>query len=613
MASEDDTQLPRSIGTAQTVAADGISDGVVDLPRPNPVQFGQRYEPGELLGKGGMGEVRELADQRIGRRVAMKVIRSGQGTQGSERFLREARVQGQLEHPSIVPVYDLGLDPQGAPYFTMKSLRGSNLAVIIKSLARGEEEATERYGRARLLGIFVDVCQAIAFAHQKGVVHRDIKPANVMVGDFGEVYVLDWGVAKLGGEADESTAVDPEALVRDTDQTPQTEAGAILGTPGYMAPEQFSGQRVDSRADVYALGVLLFELLFLERMHRGNTATALMVSTLEGIDWQQRIDACDIDPPPELVAVCRKATAKEAGDRHAGARELLAQIERFLEGDRDIALRKQLADNHVERATELLESDRAAALQELGRALALRPEHQKAGALLRHVFLDVPSEPPPEVREELSRADAEASRKHARQAGFTYISWLVFAILPIWMGLRDTGVLAAIVALVVVESVLAFSYARAERPNHNVLLASAVLNMVLLGIMTRFFGPFVLTPVLAAAATLSFVLHPIERGRLLIVFSGACAILVPWGLEQLGVLAPSYAFTGDQVRILGNATDFAPLPTELMLLTTSVGAVVISGFVVSKIRGVLRETQKKLQMQTWQLRQLVPAETANVE
>src|SRR5262245_3206725 len=179
------------------------------------------------------------------------------------RFLREARIQARLEHPAIVPVYELGSDPAGQPFFAMKRLAGVTLAEIVRR--------PDPPPRQRLLRVFADVCAAVAFAHSRGVVHRDLKPANVMLGDFGEVYVLDWGVARVlderepegGGGAAIGAATDEidtlDGLTRD---------GVVLGTPGYMAPEQVRGELGLGRpADVYALGAILFELLAGEPAH----------------------------------------------------------------------------------------------------------------------------------------------------------------------------------------------------------------------------------------------------------------------------------------------------------------------------------------------------------
>jgi serine/threonine-protein kinase len=283
-------------------AVDEVDASSVDL---RDARFDERYEPRTMLGEGGMGEVMLCRDRQIGRDVALKRIR-GEGTSAAlvERFVREARVQGQLEHPSVVPVHDLGVAPDGRTFFTMKRVRGEALDAILRRLADGDAEALQRYGRRRLLDALRTVCLAIDFAHARGVLHRDLKPANVMLGEFGEVHVLDWGLAKVR-TAPESARDEAAAI----DAAPgATQHGALMGTPGYMAPEQARGEidALDARTDVYALGVILFELLYLEPLHVGTT-TARLTSTLTAPVFDARRRRADV--PPELEAICRRACA----------------------------------------------------------------------------------------------------------------------------------------------------------------------------------------------------------------------------------------------------------------------------------------------------------------
>ena len=238
------------------------------------------YTLGRTLGVGGMGEVVLAHDGRIGREIAVKRLRTAAPSAAAlERFLREARIQARLEHPAIVPVYELGHDRAGQPYFTMKRLAGVTLA---------DQLAAPRPPPLRpLLRAFVDVCLAIDFAHARGVVHRDLKPANIMLGDFGEVYVLDWGVARVAaapgddGAGDERDGIAPAGDI--TTLEGMTQAGAVLGTPGYMPPEQLQGAAaVTAAADVYALGAILFELLAGEPLlARGPEVVR---QTLAGVD-----------------------------------------------------------------------------------------------------------------------------------------------------------------------------------------------------------------------------------------------------------------------------------------------------------------------------------------
>ncbi|MCZ7681650.1 MAG: serine/threonine protein kinase [Sandaracinaceae bacterium] len=182
---------------ARTVASADSAPSHVDAGPVSLSELGRgaRYVRGAVIGAGGMGEVRLDRDRRIGREVAVKRLHAALGGREDTqaRFLREARVQGQLEHPAIVPVYDLGAGEDGELYFTMKRVRGRTLADILADLAHGDAEAKKRFGRRRLLSAFSQVCLAIDYAHARGVMHRDLKPGNVMLGDWGEVYVLDWG------------------------------------------------------------------------------------------------------------------------------------------------------------------------------------------------------------------------------------------------------------------------------------------------------------------------------------------------------------------------------------------------------------------------------------
>ena len=300
-----------------------------------------RYEVRATLGEGGMGEVLLCRDRRIGRDVAMKIALRSRADQPDlkARFLREARVQGQLEHPAIVPVYDMATDANGRPFFTMKRVRGLTLETVLGHLGAGESVLASEYTLHKLLAAFGRVCLAIDFAHSRGVVHRDLKPANVMLGDFGEVYVLDWGVAKVDGTDDLDDHGESDAATLDeSGERPcapnETEHGVVLGTPAYMAPEQQHGHPVDARTDIYALGAILFEIL----THRGlwESRTRRGTDLTKALEWAR-------DVPPELTATWRKATSRRPADRHASARELHDEIERYLIGDRDLFARRAFA------------------------------------------------------------------------------------------------------------------------------------------------------------------------------------------------------------------------------------------------------------------------------
>ncbi|OGQ21216.1 MAG: hypothetical protein A2138_08000 [Deltaproteobacteria bacterium RBG_16_71_12] len=253
--------------TRQTRVAPAVA--LSSLPAVDPAGASDvdevRYQLGTLLGRGGMGEVRLCHDRRIGRDVAVKLMLSrATDTAVRARFLREARVQGQLEHPAIVPVHDLEVFPDGSAYFAIKRVRGRTLADILGALRRGDDETARAFPQRKLLAAFNAVCLAVDFAHEKRVMHRDIKPANIMLGDFGEVYLLDWGLAKLLEHDDEEPA---GAVVAPAGAADATIAGSMLGTPGYMAPEQIDASiaPIGPATDVYALGAVLFEILSLQR------------------------------------------------------------------------------------------------------------------------------------------------------------------------------------------------------------------------------------------------------------------------------------------------------------------------------------------------------------
>ena len=287
-----------------------LSDGAVDRLRraaAEPDFEGTRYELLEPVGRGGMGTVYRARDRELDREVAVKVLDTAH-SDAARRLLREARVIARLEHPGIVPVHDVGTLPDGRVFYAMRLVRGRRLDAELGA-ARPLPER---------LRIFARLCEAVAFAHAHGVIHRDLKPENVMVGPFGEVLVMDWGVAKVVGEgATEAPEVPSPARAPEG-----TSHGTVLGTPGFMAPEQARGEvaRVDARADVYALGRILRTLL-------------------GGGDPE----AASVGPRP-LAAVCEKALAPEPEERYSSARELAAEVARYLDGLPVAAHREGMVD-----------------------------------------------------------------------------------------------------------------------------------------------------------------------------------------------------------------------------------------------------------------------------
>jgi serine/threonine-protein kinase len=345
------------------VAAVGDDDLSRSLP-PTPSQWlalptdaptcadGPRYAMLRLAGTGGLGRVWLVRDASVGREVALKELRPDRADVGYwTRFVREAQVTGQLEHPGIVPVYEVGRRPEdNQPFYTMRFVRGRTLkdAIAAYHERRRRTEAGPLDLR-ELLGAFVAVCQAVGYAHSRGVLHRDLKPANVALGDYGEVMVLDWGLAKVlsdprasaSGEpdGDASTAAPPVAPGAAQDPT---QAGAVLGTPQYMAPEQAEGRLdlMDARTDVYGLGAILYHLLTAEAPFAGPVTPEVLDKVRH--DPPRRPRELVGDTPRALEAVCLKALAKRREERYPSAKALAAEVQRFLADQPVTAYREPL-------------------------------------------------------------------------------------------------------------------------------------------------------------------------------------------------------------------------------------------------------------------------------
>ena len=271
-----------------------------------PDLSGTRYALRELIARGGMGVVYAAEDEKLRRRVALKVLdTAGTNAELTQRLIREARVLAQLEHPGIVPVHDVGTLPDGRVFYTMKFVEGLRLDEYVKQL----DSLPQR------LRLFLRICDAVAFAHARSVLHRDLKPANVMVGSFGEVLVMDWGLAKILQEpaaAEETVIVSPQKKISSEEETRATVVtghGTVMGTPGYMSPEQERGEteKIDARSDIFSLGALL-----------------KFVAT-SSQDRSERL-------PRALQAICEKATAKQREQRYESVPEFAADVSRHLDG-----------------------------------------------------------------------------------------------------------------------------------------------------------------------------------------------------------------------------------------------------------------------------------------
>jgi serine/threonine protein kinase len=296
---------------------------------------GTRYELVEKIGQGGMGTVFLARDHALDRPVALKVLNAApDNAEARARMMKEAIIVARLEHPSIVPVHDCGVLPDGRYYYAMKLVRGKRL----------DEPAGRPTALAERLQLFQKICDAVAFAHANGVLHRDLKPQNIMLGAFGEVLVLDWGLAKQVGE--KTTPAAKEVDDAESLGPAQTGHGTVLGTPGYMAPEQARGEMdlIDERADVYALGAILYFLLT-DQAPAGEALPLTPPSPLRGeggVRGSKTNAGAALTPPRRrgrsiprpLQAICLKALAAERTERYASVTELGADITDFLGGRR---------------------------------------------------------------------------------------------------------------------------------------------------------------------------------------------------------------------------------------------------------------------------------------
>jgi serine/threonine-protein kinase len=333
-----------SSGTLLTTPPEPAGSGTLADPAPAsppdvaPPPVAGRYRPLRPLGKGGLGEVFVALDGELNREVALKEVQARHlGSPATvARFRREAEVTGHLEHPGVIPVYGLGVHADGRPYYAMRLIRGESLQQALDRFHQDHKAAPgERSVAFRgLLRRFVDVCNAVAYAHARGVIHRDLKPANVMLGPYGETLVIDWGMAKrIGRPEDAASAEESVRLSPQTEGEAQTREGSISGTPAYMSPEQAAGQveGLTPASDLYALGAILFALLTGRPAFGGKEMRQLLAEVRLGEFAPPR--QVNRSAPPALEAVCLRAMALKPEGRYGSAKELAAEVEHWLAGE----------------------------------------------------------------------------------------------------------------------------------------------------------------------------------------------------------------------------------------------------------------------------------------
>jgi eukaryotic-like serine/threonine-protein kinase len=578
----------------------------------------ERYVFRATLGAGGMGEVQLCHDTVVGREVALKIMRAdpGENMDALQRFLREARVQGQIEHPSVVPVYDLGVLPSGQPFFTMKRVQGITLEDAIALMVAGEPRSVGRFTRRRLLSAFSQLCLAIDFAHARGVLHRDIKPSNVMLGDHGEVHVLDWGIAKVLG-ADESSA----AVIKAVEHSgpAHTVVGAIIGTPGYMSPEQVRGEvaQLGPASDVYALGAILFEILAGEKLYQGASPMELLALNACPVDARASARAPAEEVPPELDALCEQALRADASERLRSARAMSEAIERFLDGDRDEQRRKAIAAASARAARALAVqavsqhgpaalTARARALREVSRALAFDPSNTLARGTLARLLMDAPVDVPPQAAEAMGHASAEANARVMRLGSFRYATWLAITPLLLWMGVRSWPAALVAIALVTASSLAARAFAARRTSGAWPGFALLALSTAAVSWVSVFVSPFIVVPALAATNAMLFALLSDRSLRKWALAASVLAVLAPVVLELTGLVPRSFTFADGSLTLHARAVALTPGATLAFLLVTSAAMAVTPTLIASKIRDQLTRAETSLLMQAWQLRQTVP-------
>lgn len=584
----------------------------------------RRYEDRIILGEGGMGTVRLVHDRRLGRQVALKSLKPehAQRTISHERFRREAWVQAQLDHPSVVPIHDIDEDDEGNTFFTMKRVGGETLDRVLHRLRRRGDSGETKYSLRKLLTAFANVCMAVHCAHSRGIIHRDLKPANIMFGEYGEVYILDWGIAKLDDSGISLADATPDVL---TDPT-ETSAGVLLGTLGYMAPEQVlgAGDAQGPHTDVYSLGAILFEIILLQPLHETGSQEELAERTLAGVEARASLRAPGRNVPQELEALWLSALETHPERRTISAKGLSEGIEHYLDQCLDLERRRTLAIEYVGLAQATAErviadpsqaEERKLAMQQLGQAMAFDPGNRQATEIFTQLVTTPPTTVPSEVAQELDQIEEKTIQDVvALTSRLTLIGGLSAVPLMLLTGVRSWPN-----ALMFAGSILTIGFwMRAMKSRRLAQLRSGwsfmpliVLAQIAIGISCTFFSSLGSLPwgFLLAVSVLSAVYMPrgAEWALLWTVLGGMAAMVIPFVLSAWGFGPPMLEYRGNDSVVIHAWTHFYEprLTTGLLFLGgfLMVGTVT---WVVSKTNRNIVKSRVEHHLVAWHLRHMVP-------
>lgn len=597
--------------------------------------FGERFFPDQMIAIGGMGELRRYRDSVLSRDVVVKSIRGDQRSNEvtRQRFLREARIQAYLQHPCIVPVYDMGNASRSDVYFTMAHIGGRTLGEILLALGAGDEESRRRFSRRQLLDAFCRVCLAVAYAHEKGVIHRDLKPDNLMLGEYGEVFVLDWGIAKLderalrrsSGEAlrrpDSDARLPRIVYEEDADDAQLTEAGATIGTLEYIAPEQYlaSGEP-DARSDIYSLGAILYEILS-HVPYRSAPSRVEMMKVVWRDTLRPIVRPAPANLPEELDAIWRKATEATPERRFQTARELHDAVVAHLDTEREVQRRRETALEHARTAALEIESApeselasetevrRGRALRSLGQALAVDPSQGEAIAGLLNGLLSHPADASPEVDRELAAVEGKVGVRSAGMSAVLFATWFLFLMIGYsWMGVRSRTAMCVFGAVVLALVVYNYRVWRADLQHRGHMMAIMVLGFVAVALASTFLGPFVLVPSLATTmfGAFTMTMRSDARARNVAMVLSACAVVVPAGLQITGVLPASYLFEEGRIIIVPQLVALPTHITPAVLTASALLVVVLTNWLTSQVVQAHAQSERAAVTQAFRLRQLLP-------